>query len=125
MKRAGDGQSVSTAAQPGEVSNGHILGDTFPISRRSAMGKTTEGRKSAAARRMGTLAALVTVAALLGMYVLAYVSLGSYDEFPELRTGRVSRVTRLYREKWIADVFYPLGVIEGWCYGIKVYVGYT
>jgi hypothetical protein len=81
--------------------------------------------KSPAPRWTGATIAGVVLAALLAVYVAQYLSLGSYDEFVSVPTGRVARVTRQYREKWLADVFYPLGVLEGWCKGIDVYLGYS
>lgn len=61
----------------------------------------------------------------MGPYVIGYLSLGSYDDFRDIHTGRIGKVTRIYREKWTADAFYPLGVIESWCCGYKVYLGYS
>ena len=77
-----------------------------------------------APRWTGALIAGVLLAALLALYVTSYLALGSYDQFVDLSTGRIARVNRQYREKWQADVFYPLGIVEGWCRGVDVYLGY-
>ena len=81
--------------------------------------------KPTAPRRTGAKIASLVLAVLLGGYVVQYLSLGRYDEFVNAPTGRVARVTRQYRAKWVADAFYPLGVVEGWCRGIDVYLGHS
>jgi hypothetical protein len=81
--------------------------------------------KPPAPRWTGACVGGVVLAALLVLYVTPYLALGSCDQFVDLSTGRVARVTRQYREKWLADVFYPLGIVEGWCRGIDVYLGYS
>lgn len=71
-------------------------------------------------KRVPTTIAALALVLLVALYSSGYFWLGRRIEFKP--NGGLVCVVRVYRHRWLAIIYRPVGVLEGWLTGVEVLV---